>query len=609
MTTDTIPARLQTQGRDRPEATAYLTRSNGIWQRTSWRRYAEQVRQAARALLALGVQRGDTVCILGFNRPEWSIFDLGAMSLGAVPAGIYTTCSAEEVGYIVGHAASAVVLVEHAGQLAKVLERQAELPQLRTIVLMDGASVPTTLTAEESALVMTWQAFLACGAEIRDEVIHAAIDELEPDGLATLIYTSGTTGPPKGVMLSHRNLAWTGDLAGQIVDLRDSDRVVSYLPLSHIAEQIFTLHGPATYGIQVWYAESLETVAETFKQARPTILFAVPRIWEKMHAGIFARLAEVGPVKRRLFAWASDVGRQVAALENDGKLVPAALQAQHRLADRLIYSKVKAAIGLDRVRFAVSGAAPISAEVLEFMAGIGVVVREVYGQSEDTGPTSFNRPGRTRFGTVGPAIPGVEVKIAADDEICVRGPNVFLGYYKDPAATAETLDGDGWLHSGDLGRFDADGYLHITGRKKDILITAGGKNIAPKNIEAALKDEPLVGEAVVVGDRRKYLTALIYLEPDAAAAFAAEHGIAAAKLADDPKLQAVIQAAVDRCNQKFARVEHVRRFAVFATPLSVDAGELTPTLKVKRRVVYERYSAAIEAMYQGDDDGGIRAAF
>ena len=609
MTTDTIPARLQAQGRERPEATAYLTRKGGVWHRTSWKRYAEQVRQAARALLALGVQRGDTVCILGFNRPEWSIFDLAAMSLGAVPAGIYTTCSAEEVGYIIGHAASAVVLVEHAGQLAKVLERQSDLPQLRTIVLMDGAEVPATLSADEAALVLTWQAFLTRGAEVQDAVILAAIAELEPDSLATLIYTSGTTGPPKGVMLSHRNLAWTGDLAGQIVDLRDSDRVVSYLPLSHIAEQIFTLHGPATYGIQVWYAESLETVAETFKQARPTILFAVPRIWEKMHAGIFGRLAEVGPVKRRLFDWASSVGRQVAAIENDGKLVPQALQVQARLADRLIHSKVKAAIGLDRVRFAVSGAAPISAEVLEFMAGIGVVVREVYGQSEDTGPTTFNRPGRTRFGTVGPAIPGVEVRIAQDEEICVRGPNVFLGYYKDPVATAETLDGDGWLHSGDLGRFDSDGYLHITGRKKDILITAGGKNIAPKNIEAALKDDPLIGEAVVVGDRRKYLTALIYLEPDAAGAFANEHGIAAAKLADDPKLQAVIQAAVDRCNQKFARVEHVRRFAVFATPLSVDSGELTPTLKVKRRVVYERYSQAIEAMYQGDDEGGIRAAF
>ncbi len=600
---DTIPARLQEQARVRPHALAYAEKIDGRWREANYRQLVDEVRRAGRALITLGLPAGGTVCILGFNRPEWSILDYAAMSAGGVPAGIYTTCSAEEVAYIVGHAEASVVLVEDAAQLAKVQAHWAELPALRHAVLMRGAEVGT-----DDDRVLTWEAFLALAEQTPDAALDGRIDALEPDGLATLIYTSGTTGPPKGVMLSHRNLAWTAQLAGQIVDVREDDCVVSYLPLSHIAEQIFTLHGPATYGYAVWYAESLERVAENFKEVRPTILFAVPRIWEKMHAGIRGRLDEIGPVKRRLFAWATDIGRRVADVENDGREVRGPLAVQARLADRLIFSKVKAAIGLSRVRFAVSGAAPISAEVLEFLAGLGLVVREVYGQSEDTGPTSFNRPGRTRFGSVGPAVPGVDVRIAEDGEILVQGPNVFLGYYKDAAATAESLE-DGWLHSGDLGRLDAEGYLHITGRKKEIIITAGGKNIAPKNIEASLKDDDLVAEAVVIGDRRKYLTALLALDPEALERFAAARGIDRAHVRESRELQQALQAVVDATNARFARVEHVRRFAVLPGLLTVEAGELTPTLKVKRRVVHERYAALIESLYEGEGEGGFRAAF
>ena len=600
---DTIPARLQEQARIRPHAVAYAEKIDGRWLKADYRRLIDEVRRAARALMALGLQPGGTVCILGFNRPEWSILDYAAMSAGGVPAGIYTTCSAEEVAYIVGHAEASVVLVENAAQLAKVQAHWAELPALRHAVLMRGEAAPA-----DDARVLDWEAFLALASQTPDADLDARIEALEPDGLATLIYTSGTTGPPKGVMLSHRNLAWTAQLAGQIADVREDDCVVSYLPLSHIAEQVFTLHGPATYGYAVWYAESLERVAENFKEVRPTILFAVPRIWEKMHAGIRSRLEEIGPVKRRLFDWATGVGRRVAAIENDGQEVRGPLAVQAKLADRVIFSKVKAAIGLSRVRFAVSGAAPISAEVLEFLAGLGLVVREVYGQSEDTGPTSFNRPGRTRFGSVGPAVPGVDVRIAEDGEILVQGPNVFLGYYKDPAATAEALE-DGWLHSGDLGRLDVDGYLHITGRKKEIIITAGGKNIAPKNIEASLKDDELIAEAVVIGDRRKYLTALLSLDPEALERFAAARGIDPGRVRESRELQQALQAAVDATNARFARVEHVRRFAVLPGLLTVEAGELTPTLKVKRRVVHERYAELIESLYEGEGEGGFRAAF
>jgi long-chain acyl-CoA synthetase len=597
MAHETIPKRLADQGRQRPNAPAYFVKRGGSYQPTDWATYAREVQDAARALITLGMEPGGTVCILGFNRPEWSIIDMAAMAAGGVPAGIYTTCSAEEVAYILGHAACGVALLEDAGQLAKVVLHWDALPALRHVVMMKGATVPAG-----DDRVLSWEAFMAKAAETDAAVVVERTAALAPEGLATLIYTSGTTGPPKGVMLSHHNLAWTAQLAGQIADITPNDCSVSYLPLSHIAEQIFTLHGPATYGYAVYYAESLERVAENFKEARPTILFAVPRIWEKMAAGIKARLKDLSPIKRALFRWATDVGRRVIDHGNRGLPLSGALALQARIADRLIHHKVKAAIGLDRVSFAVTGAAPISSEVLEFLSGLNIAVREVYGQSEDTGPTSFNRPGRTRFGSVGPVIPGVEVRIDADGEICVRGPNVFLGYYKDQGATDEALE-DGWLRSGDLGRIDDEGFLHITGRKKEILITAGGKNIAPKNIEASLKDDELIAEAVIIGDRRKYLTALIAVDPDVLARFCNEHGIDLASAHSDKQVLAALQRAVDATNARFARVEHIRKFAVLPGLLTVEDGELTPTLKVKRRIVYARHDALIEGMYPPEAEG------
>jgi long-chain acyl-CoA synthetase len=326
------------------------------------------------------------------------------------------------------------------------------------------------------------------------------------------------------------------------------------------------------------------------------LFFGVPRIWEKFHAAISGKLDAATGAKKRLVDWARRVGAKVSELRTRGEEPRGLLAIEYRLADKLVFSKLKPAIGLGRARFCVSGAAPIAREVLEFFASLDILVFEVYGQSEDCGPTSFNRPGRVKFGTVGPAVDGVEVKIADDGEILVRGPNVFLGYYKDPEATAETLK-DGWLCSGDLGAFDADGFLTITGRKKEIIITAGGKNIAPKNIEAALKNHRLVSEAVVIGDRRKFLTVLLTLDPEAAQAFAKERGIARPDLHAAPEVAAEIQRAVDEVNQDLARVETVKKFTILPQPFTIDAGELTPTLKVKRKVVGERYAKEIDAMY------------
>jgi long-chain acyl-CoA synthetase len=357
------------------------------------------------------------------------------------------------------------------------------------------------------------------------------------------------------------------------------------LPLSHIAEQTFTLHAAATAGYCVYYAESVDKLADNLKEVQPTIFFGVPRVWEKFHAGVSGKLSQAKGAKKQLVKWARGVATRVNQLKNDGDEPGPLLAAQYRLANKLIFSKLKPALGLGRARFCVTGAAPIAREVLDFFASLDIVIREVYGQSEDTGPTSLNLPGKTRFGTVGPIIPGVEVRIEPDGEILVKGPNVFMGYYKEPAATGETLTEDGWLRSGDLGELDPDGFLRITGRKKEIIITAGGKNITPKNIESALKNHELVSEAVVIGDRRKFLSVLLTLDEEAAQRF------------EQAEIRGAIERAIDQVNRDLARVETIKKFTILPKQFSIDGGELTPTLKVKRKVVAEKYAKEIDAMY------------
>jgi long-chain acyl-CoA synthetase len=590
MAADTVPHRLFQQAKTRPDAPAYFRKIAGTYRATSFRDYAALVRRAGRALIALGVPAGGTTAILGFNRPEWVVMDVATMCVGGAPAGIYTTCSPSEVRYITHHVEARVVLVENAHQWGKVEQELGNLPHVEHVVLMDGA--PRIVHPK----VMSWEEFLEHGDSVADERLQERIDALEPQGLATFIYTSGTTGPPKGVMLSHENLAWTAEVARGITGGTSSDTSLSYLPLSHIAEQVFTIHGPITTGAAVYFAESIEKVPENLKEVQPTMFFGVPRIWEKFHAGISQKLADAPPMRKRIAATAMKIGTAYNTEKNAGRTPSFLLEQAHKLADKLVYAKLKQAIGLGRSRVLVSGAAPIAREVLEFFFGLDVLVHEVYGQSEDTGPTTFNPMGKMRFGTVGQRLPGVEVKIADDGEILVRGPNVFLGYYKEPEATRECLI-DGWLYSGDLGQFDRDGYLMITGRKKEIIITAGGKNIAPKNIEAALKNHPLISEAVVIGDRRKYLTALVTLDPEATARFLKDHNLAGHQPHALPEIRAEVQKAVDEVNRELARVETVKKFHVLAQPFSIETGELTPTLKVKRKIVYTNFAAEIEAMY------------
>jgi len=589
---DTIPHRLLRHAAERPSTIAYQAKLHGRWQPTTWHTYAEQVRTAARALISLGFPPGGKVAILGFNRPEWMIFNNAAMMAGGAAAGIYTTNSPEEVAYIAHHSEAHAILVEDATQLAKVTARRAALPLLRWIVMMRGAAVTDAGT-------LSWDDFLGKAEATRQAELDARLDALDPSSLATLIYTSGTTGPPKGVMLSHDNLAWTAQLLTDVAGGNPSDVSLSYLPLSHIAEQMGTIHAPTTAGSAVYFAESIDQVPDNLKECRPTVFFGVPRIWEKFHAGITQKLGEVTGPKRQLLDWARKVATEVHARHDRGAPIPWLLAAQYALADRLVLRKLKAAVGLDRARVLVSGGAPIAVDVLAFFASIDLPITEIYGQSEGSGPTSRNLIGRTRIGSVGPPLPGMEVRLAEDGEILVRGPNVFAGYYKDPEATAEALK-DGWLCSGDLGAFDQDGFLSITGRKKEIIITAGGKNITPKNIEASIKQAPIVGEAVVIGDRRKYLSALVTL--DEARARELAPGITGAdQLVAAPPIRAAIQHRIDEVNQALARVEQIKKFTILARPFGIATGELTPTLKLKRKAIATLYEREIEAMYKDGD--------
>lgn len=590
--TDTVLHRLHENGRIRPNAPAYYEKIGDAWVPTSWQEYTNQVRQAAKALLALGIQPGQNTTILGFNRPEWVIFDLATMMIGGAPAGIYTTSSPQECKYIVENAEAPIILVENENQWNKMKEVRDDISTLKYIVTMRGTTIDDEMTLD-------WDSFLARGNEISDEKLDEQMNALEYKGLATLIYTSGTTGPPKGVMLSHENLATTSASAQGILSLNASDSVISYLPLSHIAEQMFTIHTAITAGYQVYYAQypPQDHLNENFKEIKPTLVFGVPRIWERFAAGVSAKLAENTGVKAKIANWAIGVGREATAVRNAGGEPSGMLARKYKLADKLVFSKVREGLGFDRMLNAASGAAPIAPEILEFFGSLGIIILEIYGQSEGSGPTTVNRPGATKFGKVGLPWPDCEVKLAEDGEILAKGPNIFLGYYRNEEATKSDLI-DGWLHSGDLGEFDEDGYLSIIGRKKEIIITSGGKNIAPKNIEAALKNVDLVSQAVVIGEQRRYITALLTLDEESLPQFVQEHGLEGQTLHDNPVVIDYLQKEIDeKVNSLFARVEQVRKFTVLPRDFTVEDGELTPTLKIKRRIINENFSDEIESMY------------
>lgn len=597
----TIPAKFMRQASLRPNRPAYATRHADGWHRVTWGEYVLQTRQAGRALIALGQEPGDTACIIGFNRPEWTIFNMAAMSCGGVPAGIYTTNSAAEVAHIIRHCRAKFLLIEDLSQWAKIKDRlDDELAHVEHIITMRDCP------AIEHPKVLSWADFLSHAWGAEDERLEARIAGLSPAADAALIYTSGTTGPAKGVRLTHRNLYWTAETTVEVLGGRETDEMLSFLPLSHVAEQLCTTLAPALTGHTTYFARSMASVPDDIKEIQPSIFFGVPRLWEKFHAGVRDKLTTETGAKAKLIEWAMRTARRYHACKLAGQRVDRTTRLAMRLARRLVFNQLKPKLGLGKARICLTGAAPIDAEILHWFTGLDLIVLELYGQSEGTGPTTLNRPSKARLGTVGPAYPGIDLKISEDGEILVRGPNVFAGYLHDDEATREALK-DGWLHSGDLGSIDSDGFLTITGRKKDIIITAGGINITPANLEQQLAHSALVAQAVVVGDQRKYLSALISLDADAIAEFAQQHDFDVATAHDNPKVRAELQASVDSCNAHFAQASQVRRFHIVQRPFSIENGELTATLKVKRKAIIERYAGEIDELYSLESEAGDSA--
>ncbi len=548
------------------KGTAYLVEGDDGWREVSWEEATRAVDEIANGLLSLGIGKGDAAGILGRTNLEWVLFDYALGSIGVIGAGIYPSLPPGDCAYILDHSDAVAVLVENDEQRAKVDAERSNLPKLRHVFSFEDLD---DLRAK--------------GREFAGEnpdALERARAEVGEDDLFTYIYTSGTTGPPKACMISHRNYY---SMVGAVDDVPSfigpDDLILLFLPLAHNFGRC--LHLLAGYvGASIAFCPDTLRVGEVATEVKPTVLPSVPRVFEKVHTAVLASFDEATGVKRKLIDWALRVGERVSAKEQAGESVPAWLALQHRIADKLVYSKVKAKLG-GRLRLPISGGAPLAKEIAEFFHTIDILICEGYGQTECTTASNVNMPGRFRFGTVGPAIPGIEVKTAEDGEVLIRGPNVFGGYYKDEAATREVLDGDGWLRTGDVGSID-DGFLAITDRKKDIIVTAGGKNVSPQNIENELKASKYVSQALVIGDRRPYLTALITLDE-------------AAMGLSDP--QGLVQEVVDEVNDGKASFEQVKRFVVLERDFSPEHDEVTPTLKLKRKIVGEHFASEIEALY------------
>lgn len=565
-------------------------KTGGQWQETSWKNYYKQVRITARAFMALGLEKGKAVNILGNNCPQWFISDLAGVFAGAVPGGIYTTSSPDQCRYIASHSDANIVVVENADQLTKFKKIKDRLPELKAIVLMNGS--------DPDDMVYAWNQLPELAEKISEKALEERITAQKPDDGCTLIYTSGTTGNPKGVMITHDNITWTAQQVMNMTHGNHEDQIISYLPLSHIAEQVVSLYVPCLMGCTVWFAESLDKLGENLAEVRPTLFVGVPRVWEKIQAKMMAAGAQNSPLKKKIAAWARKQGLAGGYAEQEGKPKP----FFYDLADKLVFSKAKEKLGFNRCRLFISTAAPISMNSLEFFLSLGIPLTEVYGMSECTGPgtLSLPEPLKYRTGWAGPAIPGTDIKIAEDGEVLMKGRHVFKGYFKNDAATAETIDQDGWLHSGDVGKIDEKGFLKITDRKKELIITAGGENISPQFLEGKLKSIPAVSNAVVIGDRRQYMTALFTLIPENLDQELNNAGSPAKNMKEAvkcPKFRAYIQQQLDEVNATVSRVQAIKKFTILPDEFSVEGGELTPTMKLKRRIINTTYAKEIAEMY------------
>jgi len=559
----------------------------------TWSQLRERVDALAAGLAGLGVGHRDTVALMLTNRPEFHVADLAAVTLGATPFSIYLTSSPEQIEYVIGDAAARVAICERAF-LPRILAAKERLPLLEHVVLVD----PDGAEAPDGVVSLSDVEQSNAGFDV-----DAALAAVEPDDVATLIYTSGTTGPPKGVELAHRNILGAVRCVQEIIQLDPGARVISWLPAAHIAERAAHHYIPVVYAASITTSPDPRAIVQTLPQVRPNWFFAVPRVWEKLKAGLEAMLAAQPDEMRGSVEQALEASKRRVRLRQAGEPVPAELEQAVRAADEAVFSNLRTMLGLSEVVTVNVGAAPTPPEVIEFFHALGIELAELWGMSETCGAGTVNRPGAVRIGTVGPPSPGVEARLAEDGELLIRGACVMKGYRGQPEKTAEALDPDGWLHTGDVATIDADGYVTIVDRKKELIINAAGKNMSPANIEATLKGAaPLIGQACVIGDGRPYNTALIVLDADFAPAWAAQQGIEGADLATlaaDERVVAAVQAGVDAANARLSRVEQVKRFTIVPGDWLPGGDELTPTMKLKRRPIGEKYAATIEGMYSG----------
>lgn len=581
------------------DAPAMSWKDGDAWHTITWSEVRDRVAEIAMGLTKLGVGRGDYVALMITNRPEHVLADQGAVHAGATASTFYATLAPDQIEYVANNCGAKVAILEDKSFMERWVPIRDKLSKLEKIVLMEDAD-----EYADRDDVISWDELVEQGSKaLADdrEAFEKRWREVEPDDAATLIYTSGTTGPPKGTLLTHKNCLFEVMALARVAPLPDLYSFVSYLPLAHIAERLLSVYMPLWKAAHVWYCPDPKQAVEYVKEAHPMLFFGVPRVWEKIRSGLTAKLeATPSPLKRKMALAAIEAGKQVVACEQADKPVPFFLGAKHGLLERMVLKNIRDALGLDRCELAASAAAPLPVDVAEFFAALGLPILEVYGMTETTGVCSANRHGRIKIGRVGPPLDGVEVRLADDGEVLARGPNNTPGYLNRPEATAELLDDDGWLHTGDIGEVDEDGSLKIVDRKKELIITAGGKNISPANIESLLKQHPLIGQALAYGDEKPFVSALIVLDSEVAPAWAEQNGIdfeSVAALAKHPKVKQAAQDAVDAANKHLARVEQIKKHKVLPAEWTAESEELTPTLKLKRRVIHKKYRDEIESLY------------
>ncbi len=592
-----VPALFAQQVERQGDRLAIRYKEYGVWHRVTWRQYGEEVRKVAAALLAFGLRPQENVAVLAENRPEWLYCHIGIQMARGVTVGLYPTSAPEQIQYLLQHSEARLAFVENAEQLDKILA-VAGGTRLERIVVWDAKG----LWGFTDERVSFFDDFLKPGRALlasRPGAVDEAFGAIQPEDTAMIIYTSGTTGPPKGAMLAHRSILWVTEAFLSVNTVTPDDEVVSYLPFAHIYENLISVFGAQRTGYVVNFVESLDTLFENLREVSPTYFASVPRIWEKLASVVELRMADSTWLKRHLYRAAVAIGRRYARAKLSGSPNGAGLAAAYWVAQWAVLAPLKRRLGFDRTRIAVCGAAPASPELFEYYHALGIPLVEGYGQTESTGVISVNRVERPRVGTVGEAIPGIEVRIAEDGEILTRGPHVFKGYFKDPELTAQTIDPEGWLHTGDVGAWD-EGYLRILDRKKDIIITAGGKNITPAYIENKLKFSPYIQDAVVIGERRRYLVALVLIDEDNVIKFAQDHRIPFTTFQDltqNPEIVRLIEGEVAKVNKTLSQVETIKKVSLLPRRFYAEEGDVTPTMKVKRRALESRYADQIQALY------------